>query len=540
MTRLRPPPSKLPPRVLAACLLIALAMLWRGGGTVEESWLLAFTLLPLEPGGAGALRVLLGRMVASFFLISFALVVGLSFGLALAMLVSRLGGRAARFAGWLGRMLTSVPPMGWALGAMVWLIQVCRLPVEGRFPYAPPPGSDTAALRLGRDLWSWIVPMQVLAIPVLGTALFSLTHKLSALLREPVVDRLRARGLPQSHILYRHLVPLLRVHLARLARPATALLLAFDIPVEELLGFEGWGRFAAEKLLSPAASGRALAAVFWSGGLLLAGILGWLSLLDRQGLPQEAEQESDPAQHRSLRAARCGAGLMLVLMLPVSWFLPKAIQSGIEGAHAVWIQEILRSLGVSLAAIALVLASSFLMSLLRSRIFGHGWAAALAVSPLLAALLFWEKECGRHWWAIVLVAAIPGLATFREVFRDADGSDFIEASRCLGQNRAGVWWHHVLPGVLPALPGLALRHAGGVMMLLCVLNFYSPGAAATWGGQMRLHADRVLDDPIPALAPALLLTLWGLSFRLLSRASGNGAPPSRTTPPPSDDGNRSQ
>ena len=299
MTRLRPPPSKLPPRVLALCLVIALAILWHDGGTIGESWSLALTLLPLEPGGAGALRVLLGRMVASFFLVSFALVAGLSFALALALLVSRLGGRAARFAGWLGRLLTCVPPMAWALGAMVWLIHVRGLPVETLFPYQPPPESDTDSLRLGRVLWSWIVPVLVLAIPVLGTALFSLTHKLSSLLRDPAVDRLKARGLRRTQILYRHLVPLLRVHLARLARPAAALLLAFDIPVEELLGFDGWGRFAAGQLSSPASSGRALAAVFWTGGLILAGILGWLSLLDRQGLPQEAEQDSDPAQHRS-------------------------------------------------------------------------------------------------------------------------------------------------------------------------------------------------------------------------------------------------
>jgi len=511
--------------------VIALVILWRDGGTMGDSWRLALTLLPLEAGGAGALRVLLEKMVASFFLISFALVAGLSFALALALLASRLGGRASRFAGWLGRMLTCVPPMGWALGAMVWLIQVRGLPVETLFPYQPPPESDSAPLRLGRELWSWIVPVLVLAIPVLGTALFSLTHKLSSLLRDPAVDRLRARGLLRAQILYRHLVPLLRVHLARLARPTAAMLLAFDIPVEQLLGFDGWGSFAAGRLSSPAASGHALAAVFWTGGLILAGILGWLSLLDRQGLPQTAEQDSDPAQHRSTRSAACGLALAMLLMLPVRWFVPETLlRGGLETAHLAWMPEIVRALGVSFAALALVVVSSFLMSLLRPRNIWRGWAAALAVTPLLVALLVSEKEFGRQWWIIGLVVAIPGIAAFGEVFRDADDSDFIEASRALGQNRPGVWLHHLLPGVLQLVPGMVLRNAGTALMIFCVLDFYGVSSAITWGGQMRAHSDRVLDDPLPALAPALLLTLWGLSFRLLSRASGNGPPPSRTTP----------
>lgn len=531
MTRLRPPPSRLPPRVLVLCFMIALAMLWRAGGTTEESWRLAVALLPLDPGGAATLRVLLGKMVASFFLISFSLGTGLILALALALLASRLGGRASRFAGWLGRILTCVPPMGWALGAMVWLIKVRGLPVERLFPYRPPAESDTTSLRIGRELWSWIVPVLVLAVPVLGTALFSLTHKLSSLLRDPAVDRLKARGLLRAQILYRHLVPLLRVHLARLARPIAALLLAFDIPVEQLLGFDGWGRFAAARLSSTASPGHALASVFWTGGLILTGILGWLSLLDRQGLPREAEQDADPAQRRSIRSAVCGVGLALLLMLPLRWFLPETIiRGGAGSAQLAWTSEITRALGVSLAALAFLGASSFLMSLLRPRHFGRGWAAALAVTPLLVALLFLEKECGRRWWAIALVVAIPAIAAFAEVFRDADDSDFIEASRAMGQSRRGVWLRHLLPGVLQSLPGLALRNTATALMIFCVLDFYGATSAGTWGGLMRRHADHVLDDPIPALAPALLLTLWGLSFRLLSRASRDGPPSGRTTP----------
>ncbi len=530
MTRLRPPPSLLPPRVLVLCLVIALAILWRDGGTLEELWSLFTLMLPLAPDDASALRVLLGRAVASFFLISFALGVGLSCALALAMLTSRLGARAAVILGWLGRVLMGVPPMALALGAIYWLIQVRGLPVETLFPFQPALESDSIALLLGRSLWAWLVPSLVLAVPVLGSALFSLTHKLSNLLRDPAVDRLKARGLPQAQILYRHLVPLLRVHLTRLARPMAALLLVFDIPVEELLGFDGWGRFAAGQLSAPVSSGHALAAIFWAGGLMLVGILGWISLLERRNLPQEAEQYSDPAQLRNLFSAACGAALMFMLMLPLRWVAPEPVSNALGNAHAAWTAEFLRAILVSLVSLALIVASSYLMSLLRSRIFGRGWPAAMAVTPLLATLLFWHTECDHPWFTAALATSIPGIAAFREAFRDADDSDFIEASRALGQNQLGIWMHHVLPGALLSLPGLALRNAATVMMMFCVLDFYSSSATNTWGAQMRLHTDRVLDDPLPALAPALMLALWSLSFRLLSRASGKVQPPPRITP----------
>ncbi|MCE9519031.1 MAG: ABC transporter permease subunit [Verrucomicrobia bacterium] len=530
MTRLRPPPTFLSPRVLLFCLVISLIMLWRDGGTLGEACALIILLLPLEPENFSAMRVLLGRAVASFFLISFALGIGLSCALALAMLVSRLGERISRFMGWFGRMLAGVPPMAWVLGAIYWIIQVRGLPVETLFPYQPPLESDTLALVVGRSLWAWLVPSLVLAIPVSGAAFFSLTQKLSNLLRDPAVDHLKARGLMQAQILYRHLVPLLRVHLARLARPLAVLLLAFDIPVEELLGFDGWGRYAAGQLLSPASSSHALPAIFWTGGLILAGILGWLSSLDRKGLPEESLQDSDSARVRNLFSAACGAMLMLLLMLPLRWMVPEAVRGGFENAHDAWAVEFLRALVVSIMALAFMVSSSFLMSLLRSRIFGRGWAAALAVTPLLVALIFWQKEIGYRWLSVALAAAIPGIAAFREAFREADDSDYIEVSRTLGQNQLGIWVHHVLPGALPSLPGLALRNAATIMMMFCLLDFYSASAAGTWGEQLRRHADRVLDDPIPALAPALMLALWSLSFRLLSRASGQEQSPPRNTP----------
>lgn len=528
MDRLRPPPTNLLARVLVLCGALALVLRWRQGGETGDVPAVLLGAVRLDAIGLGALRLLLGPVVSSFLLVSLALATGLSFALALAMLVSRLGARAGRFAGWLGVALTHVPPMAWALGAIVWLIRFRGLPVETLYPFPASWENDSPEWRMGRILWSWLVPAWVLATPVFGVALFSLTHRLGAMVSDPALGKLRSRGLTPSQILYRHFVPRLRVHLARLGRPCAAALLVADIPVEELLGFDGWGRMVASRLQSPAVDVGELAVLFWTGAWILAGVLGWLFLLDRRGLPQEAEELSDSSQRRSRRSVRCGWLLVLLLLVPPRW-LGAADMVFQEAHHAAWL-EIPRALAVALAALALMLGASWLISPARSRLFQRGWAAAFAIVPLPLVLLLWERQEDRNWMLVVLAAAVPGMTAFREAFRDADSAGFIEVARTLGQKPWRIWRLHVLPNAAPGLLQISLRQAGAVLLLLALLDFYSASAAPGWGRMMRLGAERALDDPLPALAPAAWLALWSLSFRLLSRGFHAG-PPETPTPP---------
>jgi oligopeptide transport system permease protein len=182
-------------------------------------------------------------------------------------------------------------------------------------------------------------------------------------------------------------------------------------------------------------------------------------------------------------------------------------------------------------SLAFLIIAGFFMSLMRGHLISRGWAAALANAPLLLALLLWQRITG---WQIILVIAalaLPGLAALRDTFHEASECDFIDASRALGRTRAGVWWRHVLPGTMPGMLNWTLRNVASAMTVFCVLDFFSQNQAASssWGHLMRQAAGGILDDALLALAPALLLALWSLSFRLLSRAFRTEAPQPRNS-----------
>ncbi len=466
----------------------------------------------------------------SFGLISFALAIGLSFALAGAMMVSRLGGRVSRFVGWLGSGVSFIPPMAWALGAIYFLICVRNLTVETLLPFPASTGSEAGMV--ARALWSWLVPALVLAIPVFGTAMFSLTHLLSALLHNPKLIELKARGLGHKQIVFRHLVPQLRVHLARLGRPCAAVLLAYDVPVEELLGFNGWGRYVAEKLAATEANTAALANALWFGAWMLAGCLGWLGLLDKEGLPSLAEETQVNARGPSWRGVTsavvlAGAGVTLPY-----WTGPHGVWHSFAEAQSMWGFEIKRAAAVSLGALLLVLLCGPAMCLMRSWkwILNRGVTATMNMIPLLLVLLLFEHGTARDWLAITIAAALPGIAAYRDAFRDEEQSMLTDAAHVLGRRNFAVWWNHLLPGALPRLLSGAVRNIADVMLMLTVLDFFSAaGTASSWGALMRLHADNILNDPFPALAPAFMLALWCVSFRLLSRGIRTESPRSTTT-----------
>ncbi len=532
MDQFRPPPPSLPMRAWFFCFVLAVVLLLRGGASSDDVLRFFVGLNPLGPDGQSAVHVLLKRALMSFGLITLALTIGLSFALAGAMLVSRLGGRVSRFTGWLSSALASVPPMAWALGAIYFLIRVRHLSVETLLPLPATAGDDSGMMHLARALWSWLVPALVLAIPVFGTAIFSLTHRLSALLDNPKLVELKARGLNHSQIVFRHLVPQLRVHLARMARPCAAMLLAFAVPVEELLGFNGWGLFVAAKLKETGTNSAALASALWMGGWMLAGCLGWLGLLEKKGLPPLAEETPESAHGSSRAAMFSGTGIAAILIASPWWAMSYNLWPIFAEAHAAWVFELLRAVLVSLGALLLVLLCGPAMCLMRSWkwILNRGMAATMNVIPLLLVLLLIEHGAERNWFIITLAAAIPGIAAYRDKFRDVEQSTLADAAHVLGQRGFALWWHHVLPGAIPGLLSGAVRNIANVLLMLAVLDYFSAtGTTSSWGALMRVHADNILDDPLPALTPAFTLALWCVSFRLLSRGFRTEYPPPTTT-----------
>jgi ABC-type dipeptide/oligopeptide/nickel transport system permease subunit len=181
-------------------------------------------------------------------------------------------------------------------------------------------------------------------------------------------------------------------------------------------------------------------------------------------------------------------------------------------------------------ALVLVVVAGFFMSLMPGHLISRGWAAALGNTPLLAAVLLWQSVEDAPLIIAMGALALPGIAALRETFHEANESDFIQASFSLGRTRFGIWKSHVLPGTLPGLLNWTLRNAATALIMLSAVDFFSlkEGPAQSWGRMMRDGAGGILDDAPAVLVPALLVALWGLSFRLLSRAFETETPQPRT------------
>jgi ABC-type dipeptide/oligopeptide/nickel transport system permease component len=534
MNRLRLPPTYLVLRVLALCLAFALLLLWTGGGSFMDAVSMADGSLRLLPDGTNALHALLSRSVKSFFLVLLALVIAMSFALALALVVSHAGGRVMRVAGWLGRALAGVPPMGWAMGGVVLLLRGWHLPVETLFPHQTPPDLDSVFMRVGRGIWAWLAPALALSLPVFGTAFFSLTHRLSALLESHGSTTLRARGISRSSIIHRHFAPLLGVQMSRLARPAAVLLLCFDIPVEEIFGFHGWGHFVATQLVTNEPQTFALATAMWVGGWMLAGLLAVAGWADRRDLPPSLEEVNDHGQRLSLLSTAMGVTILLLLMVLPTSSEQTTPWEQLMVTHGYWWGEIPRALIATLLAFVFVmLGVPFLLPSLRSRwLAGGGVISSVGLAPLFLMLLLWDHVHARSWLGVAVVLAAPGLGALRAFFLDETHSGFLEASRALGEDTFGLCYRHLLRLALPGLLNWWLRTAGTALILFSVLDFYDPslqaGTHASWGAAMRAHQTDLLEHPGLALGPALWIALWSLSFRLLSRAFHTDTPQRRT------------
>ncbi|HSJ02289.1 MAG: hypothetical protein ACAI34_12455 [Verrucomicrobium sp.] len=536
MDRLRTSPSYLPVRTFLICAVLALLLLQQSGTSLGDTFEFLVGVMPVGLNAESMLMVLAQKALPTFLLITLALVMGLSTALALAMLVSSAGAKVSKTTGWIGRSLVGVPPMMWAFALVLLIVNGWQLPVETLFPYDPPPGMEPLTVRVGRALWAWLVPALVLAMPVFGMALFSFTHRLSVLLKDPMLGPLKSRGLSRATIKYHHLVPELRVHLVRLARPAVAMLLAFTVPVERIFQFQGWGTFTAEAIRFQ--HPLQLAAVVYLAGIMLAVWYLVLDLGDKRSLPAAMDHAEDEEQTRSRVCLVAGA--LLAAGLLTLFFWAPADSPWLAAYHLMW-RELGLCLAASLAAAILVVVSGLGISpSRRRRSFPRtGIIATLAAAPLLLLWMVLASAPGIEaagWTLLVLFSAIPGAAAFHATYRESKFALIAESAFSIGRRHWGYWWDHVFLNALPSLMNWTLRNVATLLVWKSVFDYLSASRADaglqpdSWGRMMAQHAGRFFDEPMQLMAPALLLSLWALSFRLLSRAFRTDTPQAQTSP----------
>lgn len=520
MDRLQPSPTGLPLR--AWCLISGAAvvlLLIQGGSWADVPRLLSGTLV-LEEGGRGFLHALLVRALHTFALASGALIFGASVALAVTCLSSALGVWGRRTLGWAGRLLGGVPAMAWALLATVLFIQHWQVPVETLFPFQPPAEQDSFFLRLGRSLWSGLLPASVLGIPVFGMILAALCQKLGEVSRHEEVRHIRARGLTEWDILHQHLMPHLLLHLVRQARICLPLLLAFSVPVEDILGYNGLGRAVAQTMTTGAFPKTLPAALYFCGWMLLPWLV-LLSWLERKSPVSAVEAGFVRGTSRSLSCTVAG-GLLLLLMMTLPYALPYFAEAHVAWTHEIW--QALKPVLVAGALAVLSIPAWLLWDRLRPE-----WHLGLVPAVASGAVMFLVLLLSAPLWAGITAAtwgvgavlSLSAMAALRQDARAVSALPMVEAARMLGTNAAGILHQHLVRFLAPALGNWALRMLPLTLLLNCFVRYYLPGAgepAVSWGAQMRLASEGIFDDAGGVVAPAVLLALWCLSFHLLSRA----------------------
>lgn len=305
------------------------------------------------------------------------------------------------------------------------------------------------------------------------------------------------------------------------------------IPVEKMLGFEGWGRSLASALLQNNAP--IIAVSFGLGGLILA--LGCLLIrsLEQRSSTANEEPIHDASRSQNKSSVIVGLLLMVSLMMLPKW-LPLPLWSFFQRAHEAWWREVSLALLSSFMAFVGIFFCSFLMGgsckepgRTKSRI-----ASLLHFILLLAGMagfLYFVKAWN---FAGLLIGGVVvhGLVSARAVLKEMYASDRVLSARSLGRATYGVWSNHILPNLLPSLLHWVFWNTANVLLLVTLIRFCVPAAASagSWGQQLQLASDGILETCMPAFAPAILLALWCLSFRLISRAFPVRTPSLPTSP----------
>lgn len=519
------------PPVRALLLGIGAAALWlyATDHPVETSRREIMSLL----SDTAELRGLALEGLHSFGLIALALIIGLSFALALAIVLQSFGQVIAKTTGWLGRLIADVAPMAWGFATMLLLARGLELPIPGLLPDSVANQTQDWEGWLGRKIWQWLVPAITLAIPVFGSALYSLTHQLDEWQRDPALGKLKARGLSRSVIFYRYLMPRVWQHLVCLARPGWGWLMVAAIPVEKLLGFSGWGRRLAEAFLNREPLPTATVLVL--GGMLLAlGSFLIQSLEQRSPFSREASlQDASRLQNKGVFIL--GLLLMVSLMMLPQW-LPFRQWRLFQGAYEAWWPEVSLALFSSMVMVAAVFPYSFAMSLSRKNP-GRKKTRLVSLTRLLVRFavmggFFYFLKAWGFAGLVIGGVVLHGLVRAHEVLREMYASDRVLSARSLGRATYGIWRHHILPNLMPSLLHWAFWNTAHVLWIVTLIRFCVPAAASpeSWGQQMQRAADAVLEYPMPAFAPAILLALWCLSFRMISRAFPVRSPSLPTSP----------
>ena len=145
----------------------------------------------------------------------------------------------------------------------------------------------------------------------------------------------------------------------------------------------------------------------------------------------------------------------------------------------------------------------------------------LAIPGLLLAMLL-VAAVGPGLPTVVLAVGLGGAPGYfrlsRSILRGYMHEGYVDAARSMGAGRARIALYHLLPNAFPQLLALSMTHYAWAFLGTTTLTFLGLAgdpALPEWGAMLNSARTYLVQFPLQALLPGLLISLTVLSFHQL-------------------------
>lgn len=536
-------------RIWCTMAVLALLLLWSGGGSFLDGFRLLIGILSVGEDGEGSLRFLFWRIARSFMVMALALVGGVSAAFTLSLFVSFCSDFANRITRVLGRFLSYIPLMGVCLLVIYACIEQWDLPIESMLPFEVKSLSETWMNKWGRDVWAWMLPVLLLSIPVFGKGLEVFGTHLLGITQQPLMLGLKARGVTRWDRVFLHLFAMSMEKVRGLLVLLAPFVLMGTVIVEEALRYKGWGAFGATAFREGNAV--RLAAFVYAGGFILA---IWLSLMEwlerRYPLPAPSSHENEFRVNSNVIWAGMGSlmGLAGVLLLcfwerlfPESNGLFSQVYAilGVE-VYQAFLGAVCSTLWALGLAVVFFVTSKKWYDLL-AEIFRIGRFFPFMLTGICLLWVFeFHSVLGTLMLSLLLVSP-AGHALWKEV-NDYKLSTRYSVSFGFGVKPQHLFLRVVLPAILPSLIRVFFYAFSTWLMWQCFISYLGGGSLLhgssghlALGSLIYQQSDLVFDQYLNLLPPSLMIATLCFTSLYLGECLSEIT---KTTQPVSKDGER--